>query len=203
MPRVLDQAVDRMRYFFPHLPWTVRISYNGRSGTLGTGPERIELACRTEAVTRDFARGDLSSVLDRYVKGELDLNGDIYAFVGTRNYLSLERLWMVGLLRRLRHVWTAICPSSVRRKLVAVSSHYDLPNEFILSYLDQRTRAYSCAMWNDPSHIEPPDDETLDDAQHRKFMQAATELDIQPDDKFLDIGCGYGYMVRLAETEFG
>lgn len=203
MSAVLDQAVDKMRFFFPELPWTIRISYAGKSGTLGTGPERMELACKTEAVVRDFGRGDLSSMLDRYVRGEVDFNGDIYAFVGTRNYVRAESLWMVGLGRRLRHFWTSIFPSNIRRKLVAVSSHYDLPNEFILSYLDKRTKAYSCAMWNDPANIGAPDDETLEDAQHRKFRLAAEALDLQPDDKFLDVGCGYGYMVQMAEKEFG
>jgi cyclopropane-fatty-acyl-phospholipid synthase len=200
---LLDKAVGRMRSFFPSLPWTIRMSYRGTSATLGTGPERLDMVCKSDGVLRDFARGDLSSVLDRYVAGELDFDGDMYAFVGTRNHLAKERLWMVGLNLRVRHAWTTIFPSGIRRKIVAVSSHYDLPSEFILSYLDKRTKAYSCAMWRDPGNILEPSDESLEDAQHRKFKIAADALEIQPDDRFLDVGCGYGYMVRLAETEFG
>jgi len=191
-----------MRDFFPHLPWTIRISHGSRSGLVGTGPERIELACRSAAIVRDFARGDLASVLDRYVAGELDLLGDIYAFVGARDYIRDARLWKVGMMRRLRYKRLAFVPSSLQRKRAAVSSHYDLPSDFILSYLDTRTRAYSCAMWTDPDHIDQPFDESLEDAQHRKFKKAAEALEVQPDDRFLDVGCGYGYMVRLMETDF-
>lgn len=192
-----------MRRTFPSLPWTLRLSYQGRSRTFGSGPERAEVACRASGPLRDLAGGNLSSFLDRYVAGEADFLGDIYGIVGLRNHVRTDRDWRVGLWRRLKHAATYFAPSSVRRKLIAVSSHYDLPNEFILSYLDTRTRAYSCAMWKDPANVGEPYDQTLEEAQYDKFRMAAEELQVQPDDKFLDLGCGYGYMVHLVETEFG
>ncbi|MFH1726296.1 MAG: class I SAM-dependent methyltransferase [Elusimicrobiota bacterium] len=199
----LQRSADNMERLFPGLPWTVRISYGAKSRTFGSGPERAEFACRGEAPLRDLARGRLPAFMDRYVFGEVDFLGDIYSVVGIRNYLSQQKDWIVGLGKRLRHLGTTLFPSSVRRKLVAVSSHYDLPNAFIESYLDNRTRAYSCAMWKDPANIAQPDDETLEEAQDRKFRSAAEELEVQPGDKFLDVGCGYGYMVNLVEKDFG
>jgi len=201
--KTIDRAADYMRRIMPSLPWSIRISFKGESRRFGNGTERAELACRTEDSVRCLARGDIPAFLDRYVTGAADLNGDMYAIVGVRNYLRMEEDWLAGLRIRMRHAATALFPSSVRRKFLAVSSHYDLPQEFILSYLDERTRAYSCAMWLDPENVSEPDDESLEDAQHRKFHSAASSLELQPDDKFLDIGCGYGYMVDLAESEFG
>ena len=203
MSALIEKAAGAMDELFPTLPWKIRLSYSGESRTFGSGQERAELACRREEPLRDLARWRLPSFLDRYVAGEVDFSGDIYALVGARNHVRRNEDWKVGLWIRMRHLWTACLPSSVRRKLVAVSSHYDLPNEFILSYLDKRTRAYSCAMWKDPANIVEPFDETLEDAQYRKFRMAAEALEIQPDDRFLDIGCGYGFMTHLAETEFG
>lgn len=203
MDAILTRAVDAMQAMFPTLPWQVRISYGGSSGVIGKGSEKVEIACKTREAAAALADSHLPKFLDLYVKGEADLNGDIYSFVGCRNYVSHPRLWKTTPLRRAALYLSHAFPSSVRRKLVAVSSHYDLPNDFILSYLDTRTKAYSCAMWDDPLKIEGLSDQTLEDAQYNKFRMAAEELQIQPDDSFLDIGCGYGFMVHLAETEFG
>ncbi len=199
---VLDRAGDAMNWMFPALPWTIRISYKGRSRNVGSGPEKVELACGTEASVGALAGRDLSAFLDHYAAGGADINGDMYAFVGARNHVRQDELWRIKLKYQLRYLGTALFPSSVRRKLRAVSSHYDLPNDFILSYLDTRTRAYSCAMWDDPLRIGNLDDQSLEDAQHDKFTMALDGLDLQPDDKFLDIGCGYGYAVHLAEAKY-
>ncbi|NNN06106.1 MAG: methyltransferase domain-containing protein [Elusimicrobia bacterium] len=199
----LDRAAGAMNWMFPTLPWAVRVSYAGQSRVIGQGPEKVEMACRTEAALRSLIACDLSRFLDYYVAGEADLNGDMYAFVGARNHVRRDELWRIKWRYQLRYLSTALFPSSVRRKLTAVSSHYDLPNEFILSYLDTRTRAYSCAMWKSPEALGDLSDQALEDAQHDKFAMALDELQIQPDDKFLDIGCGYGYAVHLAESKYG
>ncbi|OIO09958.1 MAG: hypothetical protein AUJ52_05345 [Elusimicrobia bacterium CG1_02_63_36] len=200
---LLEKAVDSMKKIFPEVPWKVRLSYHGQSRSFGSGVERTWIDFHHPAPLRRLAWYDIAGFLDHYVAGRADLNGDIYGFVGLRMHVKRHEDWTVDAFRKIRFVGTTLFPSSVRRKLVAVSSHYDLPNEFILSYLDQRTRAYSCAMWKDADNVAFPEDEPLEDAQHRKFHQAASALELQPGDKFLDIGCGYGYMVNLAEREFG
>lgn len=200
---LLDRAAAELNWMFPALPWTVRLSYKGESRSVGSGPEKVEMACKTEDSVRALIRRDLSDWLDHYAAGDADINGDIYSFVGCRNFVRQDGLWRIKWKHGLRYLWTSLFPSDIRRKLRAVSSHYDLPNEFILSYLDTRTKAYSCAMWKDPLKIGNLDDQTLEDAQYDKFDQALTALQVQPDDKFIDIGCGYGYAVHLAETKYG
>jgi cyclopropane-fatty-acyl-phospholipid synthase len=202
MSASLERAVDRLKETFPTLPWSVRVSFNGQSRNFGQGPEQAAFEVHDEAVLQDLYRRRFSSVLDRYVVGEVDFTGDIYSIVGLKNHVRVGPEWMVGFWLQAKHVWTSVIPSSVRRKLIAVSSHYDISNEFILSYLDTRTKAYSCAMWQDPLNINLDEGESLEDAQHHKFKMAAEELEIQENDKFLDLGCGYGYMVNLAEKEF-
>jgi len=199
----LGLAADTMNAYFPQLPWKIRISYGSHSRTFGNGPEKAGVLCHKEEPLRDLARFRLSSFLDRYVAGEVDFTGDIYSMVGVYQHLLHDKDWKVSWWNRVPYILPSIVPFSIRRKVWAVASHYDLPNEFILSYLDNRTRAYSSAIWKDPMNITEPHDENLEEAQHRKFHQAAEELEVQPDDKFLDIGCGYGYMVRLVETDFG
>ncbi len=203
MNALLQNAAGTMNATFPTLPWSVRLTYDGQSSSFGNGAERSAIEFKTAEPLRCLARGDIPAFLDHYVAGDAELHGDIYGIVGVRRFVKDLKYWRVDLLRVARYAWTTVFPSDIRRKLVAVSSHYDLPNGFIESYLDKRTKAYSCAMWKDPANVAQPDDETLEDAQHNKFLMAATELELQPDDKFLDIGCGYGYMVHLAESHFG
>ncbi|MBI3548619.1 MAG: class I SAM-dependent methyltransferase [Elusimicrobia bacterium] len=203
MPALLDKAASEMNWMFPTLPYSARIVYRGQSRTIGSGPESFHVECKTEEALRCLARKDMSDFLDAYVVGDVDIHGDIYGFVGVRLFVRENSLWRVHLRHRLRYWYARLFPTSIRRKLIAVSSHYDLPNEFIESYLDKKTRAYSCAIWKDPTNIAEPYDQTLEDAQYFKHRFAAERLQLQPGDKFLDIGCGYGYMVHMAESEFG
>ncbi len=200
---LIDKASDRLNWMFSRLPYVIRVSYKDQSRAIGSGPEKAAMICRNEASLRALAHGDISAWLDHYVLGEADIEGDIYSFVGARMHVREDGMWRIKARYQFRYLWTSLFPSGVRRKLRAVSSHYDLPNEFILSYLDKRTKAYSCAMWDDPMKLGNLDDQTLEDAQHNKFDQALTALQVQPDDKFIDIGCGYGYAVHLAETKYG
>ncbi len=200
---LIDRAAGAMNWLFPTLPYVIRLSYAGQSREIGHGAERFHMECRTARAARALERADLSVFLDHYVAGEVEFTGDIYAFVGARMHVRENGLWRVGIRHRLRYWYARWFPTSIRHKLIAVSSHYDLPNGFIESYLDTRTRAYSCAIWKDPADFGEPFDQTLEDAQYFKHRFAAERLQIQPDDKFLDVGCGYGYMVHMAEGEFG
>ncbi|MBI3548620.1 MAG: class I SAM-dependent methyltransferase [Elusimicrobia bacterium] len=203
MAMILDKAADQMSWMFSRLPYSIRLTYKDQSRSYGSGPERFHALCKSDRAIGALARRDLSDFFDFYVMGEVEFEGDIYAMMESRNFLRDDQLWKVAIRHRLRYWSTYLFPSTVRRKLVAVSSHYDLPNEFIESYLDTKTRAYSCAIWKDPANIAEPYDQTLEDSQDFKHTFAAERLQVQPGDKFLDVGCGYGYMVHKVESEFG
>jgi cyclopropane-fatty-acyl-phospholipid synthase len=55
---------------------------------------------------------------------------------------------------------------------------------------------YTCAVY-------PTDDATLEEAQFTKYDLVARKLDLQPGQRLLDIGCGWGGMVRHAAKEYG
>ena len=79
-----------------------------------------------------------------------------------------------------------------------VAHHYDLSDELYDSFLDA-DRQYSCAYWTDP------DDESLEQAQADKKAHIAAKLHLQPGQKVLDIGCGWGgmalYLHRVAKVD--
>jgi cyclopropane-fatty-acyl-phospholipid synthase len=74
-----------------------------------------------------------------------------------------------------------------------VAHHYDLDGRLYSLFLDA-DRQYSCAYFETP-------DATLDDAQLAKKRHLAAKLLIDPDQRILDIGCGWGGLgLYLAEV---
>jgi cyclopropane-fatty-acyl-phospholipid synthase len=83
---------------------------------------------------------------------------------------------------------------SVGRARRAIPRHYDLGNEFFARMLG-RTMTYSCAYW-----AEAHD---LDAAQDAKHELVCRKLDLQPGDRVLDVGCGWGGFARYAAEHRG
>jgi cyclopropane-fatty-acyl-phospholipid synthase len=76
----------------------------------------------------------------------------------------------------------------------AIRHHYNLGNEFFELWLDP-SRTYSCALWDGP-------DDDLYSAQQRKLNYMATGANATGKSRVLDIGCGWGSMLRhLVEVQ--
>ncbi len=84
---------------------------------------------------------------------------------------------------------------SMTRDAEAIHHHYDVSNEFYRHVLGP-SMAYTCAVY-------PDDTATLEEAQHEKFDLVARKLDLRPGQRLLDVGCGWGGMVRHAAKEYG
>jgi len=86
-------------------------------------------------------------------------------------------------------------PADVSRRNVA--HHYDLSDDLYELFLDA-DRQYSCAYFTDPGN-------SLEQAQSDKKAHIAAKLYLQPGQRVLDIGCGWGgtalYLNRVAGVE--
>jgi cyclopropane-fatty-acyl-phospholipid synthase len=79
-----------------------------------------------------------------------------------------------------------------RRSRENVAHHYDLDGRLYSLFLDA-DRQYSCAYFETP-------DQSLDDAQLAKKRHLAAKLRLKPNQRVLDIGCGWGGLaLYLAE----
>ncbi|GAA2123222.1 class I SAM-dependent methyltransferase [Nocardioides bigeumensis] len=84
---------------------------------------------------------------------------------------------------------------SMGRDAEMISHHYDVSNRFYELVLGP-SMTYTCAVF-------PTAEATLEEAQFAKYDLVARKLDLQPGQRLLDVGCGWGGMVRHAAREYG
>jgi cyclopropane-fatty-acyl-phospholipid synthase len=85
--------------------------------------------------------------------------------------------WVNALAHRLRD-------NAPRKARENIEAHYDLGNDFYSAWLDD-TMTYSCARFQSPA-------DTLEAAQRHKLATLLDRLDLQPGQRLLEIGCGWG-----------
>ncbi len=76
-----------------------------------------------------------------------------------------------------------------------IAYHYDVSNDFYGLWLD-KNRVYSCAYFESA-------EETLDSAQEKKLDLICRKLMLQPGERLLDIGCGWGGLILRAAEKYG
>jgi cyclopropane-fatty-acyl-phospholipid synthase len=96
-----------------------------------------------------------------------------------------------GQLRRLAHGLR----HGRARDAAAISHHYDVSNAFYERVLGP-SMTYTCACF-------PTDEASLEEAQAYKYDLVARKLGLQPGMRLLDVGCGWGGMVRHAVKHYG
>lgn len=79
---------------------------------------------------------------------------------------------------------------SKTRDAEAIHHHYDVSNTFYERVLGP-SMTYTCACYSDESA-------TLEEAQDNKYRLVFEKLRLQPGDRLLDVGCGWGSMARYA-----
>ncbi len=172
---------------------------SGFQGTYGdkTSDLRAAVTIRDIGMTRRIiASGDMGFA-EAYLAGEWetpDLSAVLTLMANNAADMksAWKRSWLTTALNRLRHRLRDNTRSGSKRNIAA---HYDLGNDFYRLWLDE-TMTYSSALFVDGN-------EPLADAQRRKNRQLATMLDLQPGDRVLEIGCGWGGFAEMAAGEFG
>jgi cyclopropane-fatty-acyl-phospholipid synthase len=157
--------------------------------------------------------GELTAA-EAFVRGDFDVEGDLEAATALRDELrarlTTPGVWprllacLAGLPRAPGRLPAASGPAaaslhgrrhSIRRDAAAVRSHYDVGNDFYRLWLD-RELVYSCAYFRTGQ-------EDIDTAQRDKMEHICRKLRLRPGERLLDIGCGWGGLLRHAVRQFG
>lgn len=91
-----------------------------------------------------------------------------------------------------------------------ISEHYDKGNDIFASFLG-KSMLYTCGIFegvpefasDHGSHEKSASDGTLEKAQTKKLDMICDKLQLKHTDKLLDIGCGWGTLVRHAHLTYG
>jgi cyclopropane-fatty-acyl-phospholipid synthase len=168
-----------------------------------------------DAVARLLWPPTPDSFAEAYLRGDLEIDGDVMTAVAAGQAVDLRRLgpgdarrvlrWLLELrrgvaagppLRRLARLSGR--RHSRARDMAAVRFHYDVGEAFYSRWLDRRL-TYSCAYFDRPD--DPAAD--LDAAQEAKLDLICRKLDLRPGERLLDIGCGWGSLILFAAERHG
>ncbi|HUW00400.1 MAG TPA: class I SAM-dependent methyltransferase [Gallionella sp.] len=179
-----DEFVARMRVH--DLPLHLNL-WNGAVFELGQSP-RVTVSIPYAKSLRHFFPPTLDSLGHAYVEGEIDVKGRLADIIEVAARLATHgKDHQRPGARMIRHT----------RKIdaEAIAYHYDVSNEFYALWLDSNM-VYSCGYFHSA-------EDTLEAAQIQKIDHILTKLRIQPGDRLLDIGCGWGALVMRAAEKYG
>jgi cyclopropane-fatty-acyl-phospholipid synthase len=199
----------------PEAPVEFR-AYDGSSA--GTAGAPVRITVKSPVAVRYLAQAPGALGLARaYVSGHLDVDGDMYAALARIFHAqqiqlgATEQVRLLGQLGgpkllyprippppqevRVNRRWLGGRRHSKGRDASAISHHYDVSNTFYEWVLGP-SMTYTCACYPHP-------DATLEEAQDYKHDLVARKLGLQPGMRLLDVGCGWGGMVRHAAREYG
>jgi cyclopropane-fatty-acyl-phospholipid synthase len=195
-------------------------AFDGSTAGRDDAPVRLVLNNRRALSYILSAPGELG-IVRAYVRGDLTMSGvhpgdpyeavEVFIRGGTPHRPSplqaVRLLRAVGLrslvppppppeeaLPRWRRVVEGLRHSR-HRDAAAIQHHYDVSNRFYELVLGP-SMTYTCACYPSPGA-------TLDEAQHHKYELVARKLALRPGMRLLDVGCGWGGMVRHAARHYG
>jgi cyclopropane-fatty-acyl-phospholipid synthase len=224
-------AAALLEQLFRRVPRTVAVRlWNGLRVDCGSGDaagaaraDPFVLWFRNpEAVCMLVLGRDPLRLAEAYFRGDVDIEGDLFAALVLRKHLQSLRL---SLRERVSAVLTALRLRALNRHAAAAADsgdlrhdrafrltrsvrahskaenrdaiqfHYDVSNEFYRLWLD-RAMVYSCGYFERA-------DATLDEAQQAKLEHVCRKLLLRPGERFLDIGCGWGALPIHAAQHHG
>ncbi len=185
--RLLSQFERRLKA--GDVPLAVRL-WDGTT-LVGHAPPKMTVVVNTPRAVATLADPTMGALARCYVEQQIDVEGK------ARDIMRIGEAFAdaVGAVRtggRHSH------DRSEHTRLFdreAIQSHYDVGDDFFGLWLDPK-RVYSCAYFRRA-------DDTLEIAQEQKLDHICRKLRLEPGERFLDIGCGWGALVIRAAQGFG
>jgi cyclopropane-fatty-acyl-phospholipid synthase len=164
--------------------------WDGERSRFGAGEPQCRLHFKTkESLTRTLLETTLG-LGEAYARGDVTVEGDLADALTLfgEAYLTMEP-------ERLLTGWTRrALARTLPREKADVEHHYELGNNFFRFFLDEKL-TYSCAYFRRP-------DDTLDAAQAQKVRHTLAKLHLQPGQRLLDLGCGWGHLMFEAAERY-
>jgi len=162
----------------------------------GHGPSAAMTLRNWQVCRAALKSGDIGFA-ESYIAGDWttpNLTELLKVFLANRQHVDdvIYGSWAGRLLYRIKHLLNRNTRHNSQKNIHA---HYDLGNAFYELWLDD-TMNYSSA-W-----FEAGPEQDMRSAQHAKVRRALRMARVQPGDRVLEIGCGWGALAEMSTTEF-
>lgn len=180
------KALDKIRTSAA-VPLRIEL-WNGRQFDFCVDPS-VTVTIPSSAALRYFIAPDLNKLGEAFVEGHIRVEGS------AKNVFKVAEGLARSVTAKLPSALNWLTHHSRDRDRAAIQYHYDVSNDFYALFLDPNM-VYSCAYYRH-------DSDTLEVAQTQKLDHILNKLQLQPGEKFLDIGCGWGALVMRAAQKYG
>ncbi len=137
----------------------------------------------------------MATLYEAYFDGDIDIPGDIYALLRKRNDFVKYSLTAEHLRWAVTNFIPEVAIHSKNQDRRIVREHYDRGNDFFGWFLGERM-VYTSGFFEHRG-------QSLEQAQDNKMHLVCRKLGVQPGERFLDIGCGWGTLTRHAAQHYG
>ena len=180
----------------PKLPPDIALQLpQGQRLGAADAPVRLSFS-RWSSIAR-LKAGQIGALAEDYVEGKLQLEGAMRDVMRATvkllpgNPVQSDTGWWSRALHRA----SSLAAHTPAKDAAQIQFHYDVSDAFYALWLDPR-RVYSCAYYRETGM-------TLAQAQEAKLDHICRKLMLQPGDRFLDIGAGWGALLLWAAEHYG
>jgi len=157
----------------------------------GGGNPSFKIIFHKELKLSQVKKDVILTLGEAYMEGIIDFEGSLDNVIATmfKNSDKEEKkdFHIAELSQRLKQVDEPLESENIHK-------HYDLGNDFFALWLD-KTMSYSCAYFKTPK-------DTLYQAQLQKIDHSLKKLNLKENERLLDIGCGWGWLVIRAAQQY-
>jgi cyclopropane-fatty-acyl-phospholipid synthase len=177
----LKARIER-RGVTPSLTFALRET-DGATAVVGDGEPVLKISIATEAGRAAVRSLSELAIADAYINGDIDIEGSLLDAMKLRELL---RNWSPAV-----RGWAHLKPLMIGRRRCNpgwIAKHYDADNVQFIA-MDADHRIYTPGLY-------ASDDDTLEKGADRRLAMVVDTLGLAEGDTLLDIGCGWGGLIR-------
>jgi len=164
--------------------------WDGTGEKFGEGDIKFKIIINEHLSKSDILKDPFLTFGEAYMNNIIDFQGNIQEVIESVYKNNDSFLHKASLFQKLYK----ITPHSIKNSKNDIKHHYDLGNDFYKLWLD-KTMNYSC------SYFKSKED-SLYQAQLNKVDHILKKLNLHPEQKLLDIGCGWGDLIITAAKKY-